>query len=309
MRCSTMTIDLKEQLRKIVLKHNNKSTIALVMADEEHALNSISNIRKEGMADALLIGNKGKIKELLEKLGDNISNYEVIDESDMGEASKKAIDSIREGRTNVLMKGLIDSSILLKIMLTYGRDLSPKRLISHLALVSIPNMDKLCFITDCGVNILPSLEEKKSIIENAVSYAKSLDFDNLKVACLCAKEKPYEKMPATMDALALQQMSLDGTIADCLISGPLAFDNIISKEAARIKGVTDPLAGNTDIILVPNIETGNAMLKSMIYVSQAHMAGVIVGTCVPIVFPSRSDDHHTKMSSIYMALAASHTSL
>ncbi len=306
-----MTIDLKEHLREIVLKHHKKSTIALVVATDEHALSSISTVRKEGMADAILIGDKSKIKELLLKVDDNISNYEVIDETDMVVASKKAIDAVAENRADVLMKGLVDSSVLLKAMLTYGRELKicSKGFISHLSLVSVPHNNRLWFITDCGVNIAPNLEGKKNIIENAVSYAQKLDFENIKVACLCAKEKPYEKMPATMDAVALQKMSLDNTIADCLVSGPLAFDNIISKDAADIKGIVDPVAGNADIILAPNIETGNALLKSMIYVSGAHMAGVIVGTDVPIVFPSRADDHHTKMSSIYMAIAASNNGI
>lgn len=306
-----MTIDLKERLREIVLKHNINPTIALVMAAEKHALSSISAVRREGLAEAILIGDKNKIKELLKALDDDISNYEVIDESDMVEASKKAIDTIKDAKADVLMKGLIDSSVLLKTMLTYGRAVGvcQKGFISHLSLVSIPNMNKLCFMTDCGVNIAPNLDEKRAIIENAVSYAQRLDFKDIKVACLCAKEKPYEKMPATMDALALQKMSLDGVISNCLISGPLAFDNIISKEAAAIKGVDDPVAGNADIILVPNIETGNGVLKSMIYVSNAQMAGVIVGCDVPIVFSSRADDHHSKMSSIYMALAASQKSV
>ncbi len=300
-----MTIDLKLRLREIVLKRTKKSTIALVMATDEHALSSISTIRKEATADAILIGNKSKIKELLLSIDDDIANYEVIDESDMVAASKKAIDMITESRADVLMKGLVDSSILLKTMLSHGRGVCQKGFISHLSMVSIPNMNKLCFITDCGVNIAPNLEDKKNIVENAVDYAQKLYFENIKVACLCAKEKAYEKMPATMDAIALQKMSLDGSISNCLISGPLAFDNIISKEAARIKGVTDPVAGDADIILVPNIETGNAMLKSMIYVSGAQMAGVVVGTDVPIVFSSRADDSDTKISSIYMALAAS----
>ncbi len=306
-----MTIDLKEHLRKLVLKHHKKSTIALVMATDAHALNSLSIARKEGTAEGILIGDKSKIKELLSSIGDDISNYDVIHETDMEACSKKAIDIISEKKADVLMKGLIDSSVLLSTMLRYGREVGvyKKGLISHLSMVSIPNMNKLCFITDCGVNIAPSLEDKKNIVENAVSYASKLDFENMKVACLCAKEKPYKKMPATMDAVVLQKMSLDGTIANCLISGPLAFDNIISKEAAAIKGVTDHVAGEADIILVPNIETGNAMLKSMIYVSGAQMAGVIVGADVPIVFPSRADDHHTKMSSIYMALAAAKSSI
>ncbi len=300
-----MTIDLKAYLQNIVLQHRKKSTIALVAADEEYSLASISMARKEGVADALLIGNKSNIREQLLKLDDDISNYEVVDESDMGSCSKKAIDAIAENRADVLMKGLVDSSVLLSTMLRYGREIGvcERGFISHLAMVSIPNINKLCFITDCGVNIAPNLDDKKAIIENAVSCATDLDFENIKVACLCAKEKVSPKMSATVDAMALHNMNKNGEIKGCLVSEPLAFDNIISKEAARIKGIDDPVAGNADIILVPNIETGNALLKSMIYVSNAQMAGVIAGIGVPTIFSSRADDRDTKVSSIYMALA------
>ncbi len=300
-----MSIVLKEKFCEIIGSRKEKPTIALVAAEDEDALLSISTVRKEGVANALLIGNKSKLKDILLAIDDDIKNYEVIDENDPINCIEKAIDTIKSGSSNVLMKGLIDSSVLLKSVLKRDSGLRSSAFISHIALMSLLDEDKLYFVTDGGVNILPNLEAKVNIIENVIKVAHSLGFDNPHIACLCAKEKVSEKMIATVDAANLKKMNQEGIIKNCLISGPLALDNIVSKEAAITKGITDPVAGDADIILAPNIEVGNSLLKTMTFMAKAEGAGIVVGANIPIIFPSRADNYETKMNGIYMALSVS----
>ncbi len=299
-----MSIILKDKFSEIIKNKDKKPTVVLACANDESTLESISEVVKANLANAILVGDKKTIAEILEKFDDDVKNYEVVDNCDMLSCADTAVRIAAEKKADVLMKGLIDSSYLLKAILKKENGLTVSFL-SHLAVASLANEDKIYMLTDAGVNIAPDLECKKNIIENSVKVAHALGFDKPNVACLCAKEKVYDKMIATTDAAALQKMNQDGIIKNCVISGPLALDNIVSKEAAQIKKIDDPVAGNADIILAPNIETGNALLKSMVFIAGAQSAGIIVGTNVPIVFTSRADDYETKMNAIYLALAAS----
>ena len=218
------------------------------------------------------------------------------------EASLKAVEIVSTGKAHMVMKGLVDTSIILKAVLNKEVGLRTGKPLSHVALFHVPGFDKMHLVTDAAMTIAPDLEGKKALIENIVPVAKALDIDMPKVAVICAKEKPNPKMPDTMDARALQEMNERGEIKDCIVGGPLALDNAVSKKASEIKGIDHPCAGDADILLTGDIEAGNVLYKSMIYFGKAKNAGVIVGAKAPIVLTSRADSDEAKLYSIALGV-------
>ena len=200
------------------------------------------------------------------------------------------------------MKGLVDTSIVLKAVLNKELTLRTGSPISHAAVCEIPGYDRLMFVTDAAMNISPDVNAKAAIIRNVVKLAHALDIDCPKVGVVCAKEKVDEKMPATVDAQTLVDMNKNGEITDCLVGGPFALDNAVSEEAAKHKGIKDPIAGKCDVLLVPDIEAGNVLYKAISYFSNSKIAGIILGASKPIVLTSRADSEETKMYSIALAV-------
>lgn len=248
----------------------------------------------------VFVGESTKIYEQISK--EDLEKYEIrlVEASNDVNATEQTMALLRDKEANVLMKGLIDTSVLLKEMLKKEYGLRTDSLLSHVGLLTKEG-ERTYFVTDAALNITPTLEQKVDIINNAVLVANSLGLEKPVVANLCAKEKPYDKMPATLDAQKLQEMNQAGKIANCIVSGPLQLDNAVSIEACETKGVTDPAGGKADIFMCPFIEVGNALAKGMKYIAGYEFSGVVIGAKIPIVLVSRADNSNEKLLSIAMA--------
>ncbi|MGB5823341.1 MAG: phosphate butyryltransferase [Proteocatella sp.] len=283
-------------------QQNGPKRIAVACAQDDDVLMSVDMANLAGIADATLVGNKEEIISICNKLNIDYNKYEIINESDNVEAAKIAAKLVSDKKADILMKGLVDTSIVLKAVLNKELSLRTGSPISHTGVFEIPGYDRLLFVTDAAMNISPDLTTKAAIIRNAVKLAQALEIEVPKVGVVCAKEKVDEKMPATLDAQALVEMNKSGEIKNCIVGGPFALDNAVNEEAAHHKGITDPIAGKCDILLMPDIEAGNVLYKSISYFSESKIAGIILGTSKPIVLTSRADSEETKMYSIALAV-------
>lgn len=290
-----------EEVLKLA-KERGPKTLAVAVAQDKEVLLAVKAAHDIGVVDAILVGDKEKIIEEACKIGMDVKEYEIIDEKDLTCASRKAVELVSSGNADVVMKGLVDTSIILKAVLDKEIGLRTGKILSHVAVFDVATYHKILFVTDAAMNIAPDLNQKKQIVENAVFVAHSLDINEPKVAAVCAKEKVNPKMPATVEAKELEEMNSRGEISGCIVGGPFALDNAISKEAAAHKGINHPVAGDADIILVPNIESGNVLYKSLAFLSNAKNAGVIVGASAPIVLTSRADSDEAKLNSIALAV-------
>lgn len=270
---------------------------------EEFSIGSIAECVKLGLIEAILVGEKSRIEETIKKSGFVIDNVQIVDAQNNEEAANIAMQLLKDKKANMIMKGLIDTSVLLKTLLKPEYELRTGKLMSHCALAYNPNFERFFIITDAAMIIKPTLEQKKQIIENAVSLAHALGNKNPYVANLCAKEKPYEKMPDTIDAQKLQEMNQNGEIQGCVVSGPLQIDLAIDEESAKIKGCKDPVAGKANILMCPDIEAANIFSKGIVYLGGWSFAGVIIGSKVPFVLTSRSTSEEDRILSIVLACA------
>ncbi len=280
------------------IKEKGPKKIAVACADDVDILKAVDNAKRQGIAEAVLVGNEDSIKEKALTAGVDLEGYEIINIKDMTEASMKAVELVSSGEAHMLMKGLVDTSIFLKSVLNKEVGLRTGNVLSHVALFEIPRYHKLLVVTDAAMNIAPDLDAKKMIIENTLMVTKSLGIEKAKVAVLCAKEKVNPKMSATIEADKLQKMSEAGEIEGCDVAGPLALDNAVSKEAAELKGITNLVAGDADVLMTPDIEAGNILYKSLGFLAKTKGAGIIVGTTAPVILTSRADDDETKLNSI-----------
>lgn len=279
-----------------------RSKIAVAVAQDAEVLLAVDAAYKLGIASAVLVGDEAEIRAIAEKLNIDLTNYEILHEADKVEACRKAVKLVRDKEADVVMKGIVDTSVILKAVLDKEIGLRQSPVLSHVAVFEVPGYDRLFYLTDAAMNIAPDAETKKHILNNAVKVAHALGNENPIAACLCAVEKVNPKMQATLDAAALVEANKAGEITGCTVIGPLALDNAISVEAAHHKGITDPNAGHADILLVPAIEVGNVFYKSMVFMARAKNAGVIVGAKAPVVLTSRADSDETKLNSIALAL-------
>ncbi len=287
-------------------KQKELKTISVACCHDKEVLLSVEMARKIGIANAILIGDINKTIDIANELGIDIYKYQLINETNEEKACSLATKLILEKKADMLMKGLVDTSVILKAVLDKEYGIKSQNVLSHIALFDIDTYDKVLIITDAAMNIAPDLKTKKQIIENACTVAKSLNISTPKVAVLCAKEKVNPKMKDTVEAKQLQYMYETGEIKGCIVGGPFALDNAISKEAAIHKGINHPVAGEADILLTPDIEAGNILYKSLVYFSKSKNAGVIVGAKAPIILTSRADSEDTKLNSIALgALIAS----
>lgn len=283
-------------------KGNERPKLAVAVAQEKSVLSAAYSAHQEGIADSVLVGDRCKIERLLDEMNMERDVFEIVNvDGDLQQQAEKAVELISKGQAQVLMKGMVDTSILLKTLLKKEYNLRTGRVMSSIAVVDSPFYHKLLLITDPAMNIRPDLATKKQIVENAVEVARNLGMNNPKTAILCAKEKVNEKMPETLDAAELVKMNEAGEIKGCIIGGPLALDNIVSKAAAELKGIDHPVAGDADIIVVPDLVSGNTLYKSMAFLSKVKSAGVIQGAKVPIVVTSRADSEEDKLYSIALA--------
>jgi phosphate butyryltransferase len=279
--------------------------IAVAAAQDDDVLRAIQAAVRENICIPILVGHKERIIEISKAINFDLENIEVLDEKDLNQAARLAVSLVSSGKADIVMKGLIDTSIILKAILDKEIGLRTGNVLSHAAVFELDKYHKLLFVTDAAMNIAPRAEEKKQIIENCLRLCHSLNIEKPKVALVCAKEKVSDKMQATVDAQTLVEMYKDGAIKDCIVEGPFGLDNAISKEAAELKGVKGQVAGDADILLMPNIEAGNVLYKAMTYFSNSKSAGLILGARAPIVLTSRADSDESKLNSIVLAVNCS----
>ncbi|WP_304222037.1 bifunctional enoyl-CoA hydratase/phosphate acetyltransferase [Gracilinema caldarium] len=296
------------QKAKSLSAENGRVQIAVAAAQDEEVLVAVEAARKDGFADAVLIGNTGQIESIARAKNIDLSFYKLVDEPDIVRSAALAVDYVRQGKAAFVMKGILDTSVLLKAVLNKETGLNAGRLVSHVGVAESANYHKLFLMTDAAINIAPTLQEKMDIIRNAVDCARALGIEMPKVALLAAVEKVNsDKMPCTVDAAILTQMNRRGQIKDCIVDGPLALDNAISAESARIKKIESPVAGDADILVAPDIEAGNILYKAVIDLGGAKGAGLVMGAGAPVVLTSRADSAETKHASIALAVLVSFT--
>ena len=287
-------------LYKIAEQRTDTKKLVLAVAHDNHALEAVYKASQKNIIIPILVGDKSEITKIAEKNNFDLSKIEIIDEKDSKEAVKKSVSLVREGKADILMKGNVATAILLKGVLNDEYGLKTGNLLSHFSIFELNNYHKLIGLTDVAMNIAPNLKEKAGIIKNAVNYLNKIGITNPKVAVIGAVELVNEKMPATVDAAILSKMADRKQIPNCTIDGPLAFDNAMSKESAEHKGIISEVAGNSDLLVMPNIETGNVLYKSFSFTG-AKLAAVILGAKAPIVLTSRSDSEEAKLNSIVLA--------
>jgi phosphate butyryltransferase len=288
-----------KSLIKLAQKRGPKR-ISIAVAHDEDVLLAIKEAHDLGIVEGILVGDESLIRELSRRIGLSLKRFTIINEHDLVRGSEIAVDEIVKGNAEILMKGLVDTSIILKALLKRS-ELRGETLLSHVAVFEIPTYHKLLMMSDAAMVIAPTLEQKVAITKNAVALAHSLSIENPKVALLSAKEKVYDKMASTVDAGKIVEMGQEGAIPGCILGGPFAMDNAISKEAAKHKGIDHPVAGDADILIVPQIESGNILYKTLNFLANATSAGLIVGAKVPVVLTSRADQPISKLNSIVLA--------
>lgn len=276
--------------------------MAVAAAADLDVLKAVKTASLENIVKPILVGDSALIRAMAEEIYFDLSNVEIIDEKDAGEAARRAVELVSRKSADMLMKGLVDTSVILKAVLDKEIGLRAGRILSHAAVFAVKNYHKIFFVTDAAMNISPDLDAKVHILNNTVELAHSLGIEIPKVAVICAKEKISANMQATVDAGRLVEMNEAGEIKGCLIGGPLAFDNAVSREAAKHKGVDSQVAGDADIFLMPNIETGNVLYKALTYLADAENAGILLGARAPIVLTSRADTDAAKLNSIALAM-------
>lgn len=289
----------------ISLANNSKKVLAVACAEDHEVLEAVAEADRHGMADPCLFGNEKKIREIMEAYDIRFHNYEIVDAKDNEDACKKAAAYLSEGKADLVMKGLVDTKVLLKAILNKELGLRKNKVLSHVMVYEMKNYPKLLMMTDGGMVMNPDLEDKKELILNAKEVADVFGIGTMKVAALSAVEKVNEKVQSTVDGQALKALSGTGDFKDILIEGPLALDNAISKEAAKHKGITSEVAGDVDLLLVPNFEAGNMLGKSFTYMADADSCGVIIGAKSPIILVSRADSSKVKFNSIALAVLLS----
>jgi phosphate butyryltransferase len=255
-----------------------------------------------GVAEVILVGDVPKIRAIATEEGFDISRMDLVQADHPRDAAWRVMKLVSDGKADVAMKGKVETSDFLRGALSKELGLRTGRLFTHVAAFEIPEFDRLIFISDAGVVVAPNLEQKVEIVQNAIYVAHALGIERPRVAVLAATEVVNPKIPTTLDAANLSKMADRGQIRGGLVDGPLALDNAISPESARIKGIRSEVAGYADILIAPDIEAGNVLAKAITYFAQGKMAGVVVGARCPLILPSRSDTREAKLVSLALGV-------
>ena len=279
--------------------------MAVASAGAEDVLKAVEAARKEGLTESILVGDKKEIFRIANEMGIDLANYEIIDKSDKTKAARYAVELVRNKKVSILMKGMLGTARILRAILDKEIGLRTDRMLSHVYTLQIKGYNRLLTMTDGAMNISPDLKQKAQIIQNAIYYGHSMGIEKPRVAVVAALELVNPDMPATIDAACLAKMSERGQIIGGIVDGPLGFDNAISKEAANHKGIESPVSGEVDIVLVPNIESGNIFAKGLVYLAKAVPAGLLLGAKAPVVLVSRSDSIQSKLYSIALGVLMS----
>ncbi|MFV0289323.1 MAG: bifunctional enoyl-CoA hydratase/phosphate acetyltransferase [Mangrovibacterium sp.] len=289
-------------LEQAIAHKGKRKILALAVSQDEHSLGAIARAYKQELITPIFVGDALKTKAYIEELGLKFGEeVQFINELDENEAVRIAVTLVSSGKADFLMKGKVATPFLLKGVLNKEWGLRTGKLLSHLAYFEVENYHKLIGVTDVAMNISPNLQDKIQIVNNSVSYLNKIGIAEPKVAVLGAIEMVNEHMQATLDAALLSKMQQRDQIQNCIIDGPLAFDNAVSKDSAKHKNIKSKVAGDTDILVMPDIEVGNVLYKSLVFFANARVASVILGASAPIVLTSRSDSEDTKYYSILFA--------
>ena len=281
-----------------------RKKLVLAAAQDQHSLGAVVRAWKNNIIEPILIGDKEGIQNICALNNYDITGVRIIHEPDTEMSVEMAVRMVSSKQADILMKGKIGTSTLLKCVLNKEWGLRTGNLLSHFALFEVETYHKVIAVTDVAMNIAPNLQEKIAIVNNSVSCLNRLGYIMPKVAVLGAVEMVNENMEATLDAALLSKMNQRDQIKNCIIDGPLAFDNAISLESAQHKGIRSEVAGETDLLLMPDIEVGNVLYKSLVFFAKAKVASIILGAMVPIVLTSRSDSEQAKFDSILLAAAS-----
>jgi phosphate butyryltransferase len=296
--CLTKLTDLNSLATK-----SGKKKLAVAVAHDEHCLEAICAVDRMGLVEAILVGNEKKIHEIAGKLNLDVSAMKIINEEVDANSVKIAVKMVRNKEADILMKGNVPTAVFLRGVLDKENGLRKGDVLSHFALFEIPTYHKLLGLTDAAMIPAPDFKTKVALTTNAVEFMNKLGYTKPKVAVLAAVEMVNEAMPATLEAAMLSKMSQRGQIRNCIIDGPLAYDNAVSAASAKHKGIVSDVAGDADLLIVPDIEAGNILYKAFGFSANAKLAAVVLGAAAPIVLTSRSDTEESKQASIVMAAA------
>lgn len=285
------------------VKSYSMKKIAVAAAQDSAVLEAVREAKAQGIAEAVLVGDEAKIREIAASMDMDLTGYRIIDEPDMIQASLKAVKLAHDGEVDMYMKGLIDSKNFLKSVLDKEVGLRTGGSLSHVCVFDIPCIDRLLFLTDVAFMTYPTLEDKVNIIRNTIPVCNACGIENPKVAPLAAVEVVNPKMPVTVEAAELTKMCEEGQITDCIVDGPLSLDLAIDAEAAKHKAATDrKIQGDADVLLFPDIHAGNLVYKAIVHMVPGVKNGcILTGTKVPVILTSRSDTFETKVNSIALA--------
>lgn len=289
---------------KRIVEGGPRKKLVLAVAQDQLSLGAVVRAWKDNIIEPILIGDKEGIQNICVSNNYDITGLRIIHEPDTEMSVEMAIKMVSSKQADILMKGKVGSSTLLKCVLNKEWGLRTGNLLSHFALFEVETYHKVIAVTDVAMNIAPNLQDKIAIVNNSVACLNKLGYTMPKVAVLGAVEMVNENMEATLHAALLSKMNQRDQIKNCIIDGPLAFDNAVSLESAQQKGIRSEVAGDTDLLLMPDIEVGNVLYKSLVFFAKAKVASIILGALVPIVLTSRSDSEQAKYDSILLSAAA-----
>jgi phosphate butyryltransferase len=290
---------------KTIVAGGPKKKVIVAAAQDQNSMGAVVRAWKDNVIEPILVGDKESILNICAANNYDITGVRIIHEPDTDMAVEMSVKMINNKQGDVLMKGKVGTSSLLKCVLNREWGLRTGNLLSHFALFEVETYPKVIAVTDVAMNIAPNLQDKIAIINNSVGCLIKLGYQMPKVAVLGAVEMVNENMKATLDAALLSKMNQRDQIKNCIIDGPLAFDNAVSLESAKHKGIRSEVAGDTDLLLMPDIEVGNVLYKSLVFFARAKVAAIILGAKVPIVLTSRSDSEQAKYDSLLLSAAAS----
>ena len=273
---------------------------------DETALAAAVDAAERGLITPILVGPQARIREVARASGIDLGSYRIVDAPHSHGAAARAVELVRQGDAQLLMKGSLHSDEILAAVVARETGLRTSRRLSHVFIMDVPTYHKVLIVTDAAINIAPTLDDKADICQNAIDLAIALGVKAPKIAILAAVETVNSKMPATIDAAALCKMADRRQISGGILDGPLAFDNAISAEAAKMKGITSEVAGDPDILLVPDLEAGNMLAKQLTFLANADSAGIVLGARVPIILTSRADSVRSRIASCAVAMLAAH---
>ena len=282
-------------------KNHPPVTVAVAHPCDQVSLESVLEATKLKLIQPILVGPEQRIRSVAAEHGLDITGLEIVDASFSEDSANKAVDLVRQGRAEVLMKGSLHTDELMGAVVRRDTGLRTARRISHCFVMDVPENDEPLIITDAAVNIAPTLKEKVDIVQNAIDLAHALGSKEVRVAILSAMESVNPDVPSTLEAAALCKMADRGQITGAVLDGPLALDNAINKEAAKIKNISSPVAGRANVLVVPDLEAGNMLAKSLSFLADADSAGIVLGAKVPIILTSRADEETARLASCAVA--------